>query len=860
MSEREPRLVVFTTLFPHPGQPAAGLFIRERMFRVAKALPLTVVVPAPWFPFQSLLRRWKPHFRPEPPRFEVQQGIEIHYPRFLSVPGALKWLDGFLMALGCLPTMVRLKRSFRFNVIDAHFAFPDGHAAAWLGRWLRLPVTITLRGTEVPLARDARRRRRMQVALQRAARLFAVSESLRQHAIGLGAPAGKIAVVSNGVDTAKFHPVPQHEARERLGLERGGPLIVSVGALVERKGFHRVMECLPELRQRFPGLRYLVVGGASPEGDWGDELRQRAARLGVGDCVIFLGAVAPESLQLPLSAADLFVLATANEGWANVFLEAMACGLAVVTTDVGGNAEVVRDDALGAVVPFGDREALARAISRALERRWNRDAIIGYARSQSWDRQVARLVQEFRAVVRFSDVPPSRPWLAGRIVYPLQERLLKRPTFPYLASLERTQWLTRAGVQRLQEEKLSALMATALRHCPWHAERIRRAGIPTDGTMTLEDLRRLPTMSKEDARANREQMRWHGAPGGAFRYNTGGSSGEPLVFYFGRWRQASDAAGRMRARRWWGVQPGEREVYLWGAPLELGKTDRIRTLRDRLLNQLVLNAFEMSAGSMDAYLDAIEAFGPKSIYGYASSVALLASRARERKRRLRLPALRVVCTTGEPLYPHQRALIQEVFGVPAANEFGSRDIGFTAHEAPSGQMLLMSESIILEVLDAAGRPVAPGEMGEAVMTALCSEVQPFIRYRTGDMVRLSAESCREGRGLHVLEEVSGRSTDFVIRPDGTIMHALAVIYPLRAVTGIAQFKFIQHSLRDVEVAIVPGRDWSEAARTQVLSGLAARLGGDTRIDLRLVDAIPAEASGKHRHVVSHVRPRAEVAA
>lgn len=454
----------------------------------------------------------------------------------------------------------------------------------------------------------------------------------------------------------------------------------------------------------------------------------------------------------------------------------------------------------------------------------------------------------------------SHPLLARRVVYPLQERLLGRPTFPYLERLERSQWLTRAQIERLQEEKLGALLRNALKHSPWHAERIRAAGIdPSRDACALKDLGRLPTMTKQDARANLAGIRWSEVPGGAQRYNTGGSSGEPLTFYFGRWRQASDAAGRMRARRWWGLEPGAREVYLWGAPVELGRTDRIKTLRDRLLNQLLLNAFEMSPASMDAYLQALEGFGPECLYGYASSIALLAAHARERGAKLRLPRLRVVCATGEPLYPHQRALIGEVFGAPVANEFGSRDIGFTAHETLAGQMLLMSESIVLEVLDAAGRAVAPGEMGEAVMTGLCSEAQPFIRYRTGDMVRMSGAPCREGRGLHVIEEVLGRSTDFVVRADGTIMHALAVIYVLRAAEGVAQFKFVQESLRDYSVLVVPDKDWTEARRGQVIAGLAARLGADARITLRTVDAIAAEASGKHRYVVSRVKPAAELA-
>lgn len=449
------------------------------------------------------------------------------------------------------------------------------------------------------------------------------------------------------------------------------------------------------------------------------------------------------------------------------------------------------------------------------------------------------------------------PAFSRRVVYPLHEQLMKRPTFSYLESLERSQWLPRAELERLQSEKLGALLRTALEHSPWHARRIRAAGLDgaLDGSaLQRDDLRRLPTMTRAEARDNVDRIRWAGVPGGAYRYNTGGSSGAPLVFYYGRQRQASDAAGRMRARRWWSVEPGDREVYLWGAPVELGKTDRIKTFRDRMLNQMLLNAFEMSSANMDAYLEALQAFRPKCVYGYASSVALLAARASSMGLRLRLPDLRVVCATGEPLYSHQRELIAKVFGVPVANEFGSRDIGFTAHETPRGQLLLMSESIILEVLDADGRPVKPGEPGEAVMTGLCSDAQPFIRYRTGDIVRLGSENCRDGRGLHVLAEVTGRSTDFVVRPDGTIMHALAVIYVLRGLEGVAEFKFIQHGLRDVEVLIVPGPAWSEATRSQACAGLAARLGSDVRIAIRLVDAIPAEASGKFRYVVSHVPP------
>ena len=394
-----PRLVVFTTLFPHSRASTTGLFIRERMFRVASSVPLTVVVPVPWFPLQSLARIWKPHFRPPAPRTEIQEGIEVRFPRFLSIPGALKWLDGVSIALCCLPMMLRLKRGFAFNVIDSHFAYPEGYAATLLGRWLNVAVTITLRGTEVPLSQDALRRGRIAMALNAAERVFAVSASLKRHAVALGASAEKITVVGNGVDMVKFHFVGKEEARRELGISQEAPVLISVGALVERKGFHRVMDCMPALLERFPKLQYVVVGGAGPEGDWRIALEQRVRMHGLGEHVIFLGPLPPDRLRVPLSAADVFVLATSNEGWPNVFLEAMACGLPVVATDVGGNAEVVSKPGLGLIVPFGDQAALTRALARSLELEWDREAIVAHAEANSWDKRVEKLVSEFSTIV-----------------------------------------------------------------------------------------------------------------------------------------------------------------------------------------------------------------------------------------------------------------------------------------------------------------------------------------------------------------------------------------------------------------------------------------------------------------------------
>lgn len=406
-----PRLLVFSSLFPSDAQPGAGLFIRERMFRVARHVPVVVVAPQPWFPLQGLIRFFRPHFRPMALRYERMQGIEVYRPRFLCFPGILKRTDGLFMALASFLTVRRVVRRDGLNLLDVHFGYPDGAAGRLLSKWLGLPMVLTLRGKE-------ERQMRLSVAapLKRAIlaanQLVTVSSALGDLAIGLGADRRRVTQVGNGVEIGKFAPIAQATARTELGLPLDALVLVSVGTLVERKGFHRVIECIPELLAQFPTLHLVVVGGAGPEGDMSAQLRGLVAQLGLQAHVHFVGAWPPDRLKVPLSAADVFVLATSYEGWANVFLEAMACGLPVVTTRVGGNAEVVCSPELGALVEFGDRSALTSALRDALLRSWDRQRIIDFARENSWDRRIPQLIEVYE---RTLGVRSERMALSGSV-------------------------------------------------------------------------------------------------------------------------------------------------------------------------------------------------------------------------------------------------------------------------------------------------------------------------------------------------------------------------------------------------------------------------------------------------------------
>ncbi len=390
----EPRLIVFSSLFPSSAQPTAGLFIRERMFRVGQQLPLVVVSPRPWFPGQGLIRLFRPHYRPMPARQEDQAGFEVHYPRFLAIPGLFRGLDSLFMAWGSYLTLRRLKARGH-NLIDAHFAYPDGHAAIKLGRWLDLPVTVTLRGTEMPQSRNPALVPRLREVFRDAHKVITVSDSLRRLALSLGLAEERGQVVGNGVDADRFTPEPRQEARARYHLPADAKVLITVGGLVERKGFHRVIACLPELLKTHPDLHYLVVGGPCPEGDMSQALKDQAASLGLAERVHFLGPIQPDDLKWPLSAADVFVLSTRNEGWANVILEAMACGLPVVASDVGGNSEVICRPELGEIVPFDDHLSLTAALDQALSGAWDSLLLRRYAEENSWDNRVEALVSIF---------------------------------------------------------------------------------------------------------------------------------------------------------------------------------------------------------------------------------------------------------------------------------------------------------------------------------------------------------------------------------------------------------------------------------------------------------------------------------
>jgi phenylacetate-CoA ligase len=439
----------------------------------------------------------------------------------------------------------------------------------------------------------------------------------------------------------------------------------------------------------------------------------------------------------------------------------------------------------------------------------------------------------------------------SRVAFPLQERAKRHSTVAVRRQMEDSQWWPGERILALQAERLRALLVSAA-EVPYWRDLFARLAFDPRAVQGVADLQALPLLDKATIRAHTNDMK-HPQARDLARFNTGGSSGEPLIFYIGNERVSHDVAAKWRATRWWGVDIGDPEIVVWGSPIELGNQDRVRLLRDKLMRTQLLPAFEMTEPKLDAMVATIRQVRPRMLFGYPSALSHIARHAQRRGQRMDDLGIQVAFVTSERLYDEQRADIGRVFGCPVANGYGGRDAGFIAHQCPSGGMHLTAEDVVVELLDSAGRPVADGQPGEIVVTHLATRDFPFIRYRTGDVAVMDSGHCACGRGLPMLKEIQGRSTDFVVAADGTVMHGLALIYILRDLPGIHRFKIVQHTTLQVQVLLQPESGFDAGQHLPVIvEGFRRRLGEQVAVQVDLCDELPAERSGKFRFVVSHV--------
>jgi phenylacetate-CoA ligase len=441
--------------------------------------------------------------------------------------------------------------------------------------------------------------------------------------------------------------------------------------------------------------------------------------------------------------------------------------------------------------------------------------------------------------------------IIANLLFPLHEKLKHHDTTAVHRAMEASQWLSPEQIQALQLDNLRRFLQRIGTTVPFYQELFARHQFDPQTLRSVADLQALPLLDKATIRAHTEQLK---APGARHlqRFNTGGSSGTPLIFFLGNERVSHDVAAKRRATRWWDVDIGDPEIVVWGSPIELGAQDRVRWLRDKLFRTELLSAFAMSADNMAHFIQRIQQRRPHMLFGYPSSLALLADYASKHNLRMDTLGIKVAFVTSERLYDHQRERIEQVFGCPVANGYGGRDAGFIAHQCPAGSLHITAEDIVVEIIDGDGNVLPPGARGEIVITHLCTSEFPFVRYRTGDIGVLDSQPCRCGRGLPVLASIEGRTTDFVTAADGTVLHGLALIYVLRDMPGVDSFRIVQESLTLTRVEVVAKDQLTDAMVAQIRTGLQARLGAAVQIEVVGVVQIAAEQSGKFRYVISKV--------
>lgn len=394
------RLLTLSTLYPNAAFPNHGIFVETRLAHLVahEDVEARIVAPVPYFPslpkpVAAAFGRWGRYAGV--PRAESRRDLPILHPRYPVIPRLTSALTPHAVYRAYAAGHDALARQgFAADIIDAHYLYPDGVAAIWLARRIGVPAVLTARGSDVTEWPDFHGPARMiRAAISNADALITVSDALADRLRTLGACADRITTLRNGVDTSLFQPVDQRMARQDLGRER--PYIASVGHLIPRKGHDLAIRALSILNKGARAELDLVIVGEGPEHR---PLRELAASLGLGNRVIFLGALPQARLSTVYSGAESLILASHREGWANVLLESMACGTPVVASPALGNAEVVREPAAGRIAEENTPEALAAALTELLTAPPQREDTRRYAERHGWREVSAGQMTVFNTV------------------------------------------------------------------------------------------------------------------------------------------------------------------------------------------------------------------------------------------------------------------------------------------------------------------------------------------------------------------------------------------------------------------------------------------------------------------------------
>ncbi|MDR0775284.1 MAG: glycosyltransferase family 4 protein [Azonexus sp.] len=390
---RRIRTLLFSTLFPSVARPVHGIFVETRLRELLKSgeIETKVVAPVPWFPFNHKIFGEYGQFAATP-RFEHRNGIDVYHPRYFLPPKIGMNIAPHALAHAALPVIRKIiEDGFDFDLIDAHYYYPDGIAANFIAQRLGKPFVITARGTDLNLIPRYSYPRKLILQTTKAANAsIGVCRALIDTLEDLGAEPNKLKVFRNGVDLVKFQPDDRDQARSKLQLT-APTILLSVGHLIERKGHHIAIQAMPML----PADVQLVIAGAGPERL---ALETLSKQLNLQDRVFFTGQLPNAELKGWYSAADALVLCSDREGWANVLLESMACGTPVIATNIWGTPEVVSSPDAGVLMRERSAEALAEGFAELFRNYPSRSAVRAHAERFSWQETTEAQLELFRSI------------------------------------------------------------------------------------------------------------------------------------------------------------------------------------------------------------------------------------------------------------------------------------------------------------------------------------------------------------------------------------------------------------------------------------------------------------------------------
>jgi len=442
----------------------------------------------------------------------------------------------------------------------------------------------------------------------------------------------------------------------------------------------------------------------------------------------------------------------------------------------------------------------------------------------------------------------------AQMFFCVHERLLGRRTFPILRELRRSERWPPQKLRDLQLQRLRALVSAAYEHTPYWREVMARGDFRPDDVRTLEDIRRFPLLTKPDIRRHKERMVWREEGPRVMLTRTSGSTNISLEFYTSSSREAHITAARMRGHSWVGCEPGDKEVYFWGAPVEIGAQDRLKHLRDILRNDMLSPSLLLMGDLVRRYVEKWKKWGANCLFGYVSSFTMLLRIARREGidlRRLKDHGLRAIVTTAELLSDEDRRQIRQAFDVGVYDSYGLREGGLIGPDCREGNMHVNAEQVLVEVVDRESLQPTDGE-GELVVTMLTSQCMPVIRYRTGDLVTLEAGACPCGRTLPLMKVTGGRLMEFIVTRSGKWVSAVAILYICKAIHGIRQLQARQERRGQVRLLLAVDEEFPPDGIEQVRRAMRARLDDDDEILVDIVDEIPLPESRKQRFVISRV--------